>query len=134
MFLKEYTLASSAIYLGQRRCIKREVLHSSFPWNITRPLIPMFPMCADSWCWPEANLLYLLFYFQCLFLGNTLLPLLRANHPIIKETDAVLQNEKLWWSRGCRQRGTYLLLGLYGHEKRSRQHNHKGHKNLQGPL
>jgi hypothetical protein len=55
-------------------------------------------MCADSCCCLGADLLSLLFYFISLFLGNILLTLLRANHFIINETDAVLKNEEWMWS------------------------------------
>ena len=30
--------------------------HSSCPWSIASPLIPVFPMCADDCSWPEIDL------------------------------------------------------------------------------
>ena len=61
------------------------------PGSITRPLIPTIPMCTDDYCWSESDLLSPLFYLQPFFLGNIRLPLLRANHTIISETDEVLR-------------------------------------------
>jgi hypothetical protein len=39
------------------------------------------------------KLICCLYSFQSFFLGNILPPLLRANHTIIKETEAVLRND-----------------------------------------
>jgi hypothetical protein len=58
------------------------------------------------------KLTYCLFYFtsNLSFLGNILPPLLRANHAIINETDAVLRNEERRWSWHCWGQGAGQLL------------------------
>jgi hypothetical protein len=60
----------------------------------------MTPMGAGGCSCPKVDLLPFLFYFQTFFLGNTLLPLLRANHAIVNERDAV-SGMRLWkiWNR-----------------------------------
>lgn len=62
--------------------------------------------CADACCWAGTDLLSLLFYFNSLFLGNLLLPLLRANHSVINETMITMRDGDGHEDGGMRSRPT----------------------------
>jgi hypothetical protein len=89
------------------------VWHSSCPWSIARPLIPI-STCVDSCCFPEVDLLSLLFYFQSFFMGNILPPLLKVNQAIRNEPDEVLRNEKWRYVWDCGGWETSLAFRAIG--------------------
>jgi hypothetical protein len=64
------------------------------PLKHHQAIFPMILTCAADCCWPETDMLSLLFYFQSPFLGAQTSPLLRATHSIIQETNAVLRSGK----------------------------------------